>query len=195
MGGVGLSQPAYTSGVATAVQQIIENTANTGLLETHNSLAYRVGEIERHIHSRERWLSKLAVPAGNRVTETGLVPFVAASGGAAYGVEIQILDTSDTPQILAMAYFDLHRLWIMDVDHTTAYRMQLIYGTGTCAAAVAAFQYTEVMFRANGTGSDRAPLVVQMPRAAAGTKMWAKVWNATNLSEVDFVFGLHEYEG
>ena len=34
----------------------IDDQATDGLSGVHNSLAYRTQEIERHLHSRERWL-------------------------------------------------------------------------------------------------------------------------------------------
>jgi hypothetical protein len=174
----------------------IEDEATTGLLGVSNSMAYRVHEIERHFHSNERWASKLAVPAGNRVTATGMTPFIAASGANVYGVAVQIMDTADAVGLFPGAVkYDLHRLFISDLDHTTPYRLRISYGTGTQPDAVAAGQYSEVMWRSDNVNADRTPVIVQMRRVDAATKAWVEAWNATNLSEVDFYFGLHFYEG
>lgn len=163
-----------------------DNSATLGLTGTYDSLAYRVAEIERHFHVRERWISLGGV---------NLTPFVAVSGNNAYGVETAVLAVGDTPIIGGSAYFDLDKMLIVDVDHTSAYRIQIIYGTGTVAAAIAAFQYTELLFRASNLTVDRQYVNYKMPRLAATTKVWFRVWNATNLSEVDAFFCLHEYEG
>lgn len=174
----------------------IGHAATLGLLGTANSISYRVHEIERHFHSNERWASKLAVPAGNRVTETGMTPFVAASGNNTYGVAVQIMDIADAVGLFPGAVkYDLHRLFISDLDHTTPYRIRISYGTGTQPAAIAAGQYSEVMWRSDNVNADRTPIVVQMRRIDAATKAWIEVWNATNGSEVDLYAGIHFYEG
>jgi hypothetical protein len=174
----------------------IEDEATLGLLGTSNSLAYRIHEMERHVHSNERWASKLAVPAANRVTTTGMTPFIIASGANAYGVAVQVMDIADAVGLFPGAVkYDLHRLFISDLDHTTPYRLRISYGTGTQPDAVAAGQYSEVMWRSDNVNSDRAPITVQMRRIDAATKSWIEIWNATNGSEMDLYTGLHFYEG
>lgn len=150
--------------------------------------------IDRHIHGRERWLSKLAVPAGNKVTESGLTPFQADSGNNVFGAAIQILDTSDTPTITGMLKFDIHRIFVTGAERTTPYRFRISYGTGTQGAAVGAGQYTELIFQASSPVIDSAPLAVIFPRLDVGIKAWVEVWNAGNTGTIDFFIGLHEYE-
>ena len=169
-----------------------------GLGATEDSLAYGVGELDRHVHGRERWLSLLA-PAGGRVTETGMTPFVAVSGNNAYGAAIKILDVNDTPQIAGMVKFDAHRLLILNVEHDTVYRMRISFSAADNQGdAIAAGDYSEVMFLYDATNPQIAaglPVPIMMPRGDVGDYCWAEVWNATNSSEVDFFFGIHEYEG
>jgi hypothetical protein len=185
-----------TANAINADTSEIDDAAVAGLTGVNNSLAYKVHEIERHLHSNERWASKLAVPAGNRVTETGMTPFVVASGAAAYGVAVQIMDTLDCEGLFPGAVnYDLHRLFIADVDHTTPYRIRVSYGVGTQPQAIAAGQYSEIVWRASNLTQDRAPILMQMRRVAAVTKCWIEVWNATNLSGIDIFFGLHFYDG
>jgi len=197
--GVGLSQPAYTNGVATAVQQIIEATANTGLLETPDSLAYRVAEIDRHLHSRERWLGKLAVQTATDWADDTLTPFVAISGNNAYGAdandEAQVVGTDDTPIIAGSVYFDVHRIMVIDATHQTVYKLRLVWGTGTMAAAIAAGQTTETMVQVISAAARRSPVDMRMPRIATDTKVWVQAWNATDNATVSFLVGYHEYEG
>lgn len=165
-----------------------------GLADTYNSLSYRVGEIERHLHSNERWASKLAVPAGGRVTEAAMTPFVAASGNNAYGVALQIMDVNDAIGLMAgSAYYDAHRIMVTDTDHATPYRLRLSWGLTTSADAIIAGNYATLMFRL-AAATRFTPIPMQMRRVAASWKMWCEVWNATNLSEVDFYVGLHFYE-
>ena len=44
--------------------QKVDSAGTDGLNGVHNSLAYRVHEIERHMHSYERWFESAAAPAG-----------------------------------------------------------------------------------------------------------------------------------
>jgi len=84
----------------------------------------------------------------------------------------------------------------VDTDHATPYRIRIIYGTGTSAAAIAADQWSEEMFiTAAGPFSSGVPIDFLMRRVDVGAKLWAQVWNATNASNVDFYWGTHPYEG
>jgi len=63
--------------------------------------------------------------------------------------------------------------------------------------AEAAGSYTDIMLindvsKANTAGGVPSPL--RTPRLPVGTKFWAKVKNATNLSEIDLYIGIHEYD-
>ena len=42
--------------------QKVDSAATDGLAGVNNSLAYRVHEIERHVHSYERWFELAAAP-------------------------------------------------------------------------------------------------------------------------------------
>ena len=42
-----------------------------GLLAVEDSLAYSVGEIERHLHSAGRWFQPAATPDGKCMLQTG----------------------------------------------------------------------------------------------------------------------------
>ena len=176
----------------------IDSAVTSGLAGTSNSLAYRVHEIEKHVHNRARRWGATAAPDETNAIEANVNrPFVAISGNNAWGAAIPIIGTADAPVPAPdNARFDLHHLMIVDVDDTTVYRIRIIYGTGTSADAIAAGQWTEFMFMA-GTGpkTTGAAMEVMMPRVAVGAKCWASVWNASNLSEVDFFIGVHGYAG
>ena len=178
----------------------IDSEAVGGLSSVYNSLAYRVAEIERHFHGRERWWGALAAPDETNAIEANVTrPYVAASGADTWGVAIPVVGTDDAPAQAADVYFDVHRLMIVDLDdETDPWRIRLIYGTGTSAAAIGAGQWTEMIVESNAVPGNRAgasPVEVMMPRVAAGTKLWAQVWNNTNLEELSFFVGVHGYEG
>ena len=59
-------------------------------------------------------------------------------------------------------------------------------------------QWTEMMVMTNAVPGNRAgaaPADVIMRRENVGTKIWAQVWNDTNLEELSFFFGAHGYVG
>ena len=195
--------PRYGSDGAntTAETDKIDGAATDGLSGVHNSLAYRVQEIERHFHSHERWWGAVAVPdETNAIAATVTVPYAAASGNNTWGAAIPLIGTADEPtDDAADAYFDLHRVFITSLDdETDSWRLRFIWGTGTSADAIAAGQWTEIMVESNAVPGNRAggmPIDLQMPRIAAGTKMWAQSWNDTNAEVCSFFIGVHGYEG
>jgi len=175
----------------------IDTAAAGGLTGTSNSVAYRVHEVERHFHNRGRFWGAVAVPdETNAIAATVSVPFVAISGNNTWGTAIPICGTSDDATDGLGVKHDPHLLLVVDTDHATAYRIRFIYGTGTSAAAIAAGQWSETMFiTSGGPFSTGVPVEMLMRRIDVGAKLWCQVWNATNLSNVDFYWGTHPYEG
>jgi len=183
--------------IAAATDKI-DSAVTTGLLGASNSLAYRVHEIEKHLHNRaRRWGAAAAPDETNAIDANVNRPYVAVSGNNDWGAAIPIIGTADAPVPAPdNVKFDLHHIAITDVDDNTLYRLRIIYGDDTSAAAIAAGQWTEFMFIA-GTGPRSTPTAIEimMPRVNVGWKCWAQVWNATNLSAVDFFIGCHGYAG
>lgn len=180
----------------------IDALATAGLLSTEDSLSYRLGEIERHLHNRERWYGKLAVQTATDWAENNLTPFRAISGNNAYGTdpndEAQVLGTADTPIIAGNTRYDLHKLFIVDASSTSIYKLRIIYGTGTMADAITAEQYSIVMVKIDAAAGEtpNVPVPIMMRRGTCGqTKIWIQAWNAINNATIDFFVGLHEYEG
>lgn len=175
----------------------IDALATDGLAGVSDSLAARVHEIEKHLHSRARmWGSNGAATETNAIAATVSVPFVAVSGNDAWGAAIPICGTADDPTGIGYPKYDPHLILVTDTDHNTPYRFRIVYGQGTSAAAIAADQWSEEMFiTAGGPFSSGVPLQFQMPRVTVGWKLWAQVWNTTNGSNVDFYWGEHPYVG
>lgn len=175
----------------------IDQAATDGLAGTVNSLAYRVHEIEKHLHSREFWWGSDGSPDETTAIDANVdVPFVAISGNDTWGTAISIMGVDDIPANVGDVRFDARRVLVTDTEHATPYRMRFIWGSGTSANAISAGQWSEFMFiTASGPFISGTPVEMQMPRATVGEKLWAQVWNATNLSEVDFFYGCHGYAG
>ncbi len=175
----------------------LDNAATQGLAGTPDSLAYRVHEIERHLHNRGRFWGAVAVPDETNAIDANVdTPFVAVSGADTWGTAIPVCGTNDDPTDGLGTKLDPHLLFVVDTDHSTAYRIRVIYGTGTSAAAILAKQWSETMFiTAGGPFSTGVPVEIKMRRVDVGAKLWVQVWNATNGSNVDFYWGMHPYEG
>ena len=175
----------------------IDQAATDGLAGTANSLAFRIHEHDEHFHGREFWWGALAVPDETNAIEANVDrPFVAVSGNDDWGTAIPIMGTADIPANAGDVRYDSRRILVIDTDHATAYRMRLIWGSGTSAAAIGAGQSTEFMFiTASGPFLSGTPVNMMMPRGTIGEKLWAQVWSVTNLSEVDFFYGVHGYAG
>ena len=175
------------------------NQADPGLDGKHDSFQYRIAEIERHLHSFERWMGAAAIPSGEtHVADTdSMTAFQVDAGNDDWGAWVQIMGSSDSPIFPGMAYMDLHRLLIDDVEtDVTLTRMQFCGGeSADLAANLVAGNYTEVIFKPL-KGGNHGPIEVQRKRAPSGIKGWCRAWvNGINTSTVDFFIGLHEYEG
>jgi hypothetical protein len=179
----------------------IDGAAVSGLTGTANSLAYKVHEIERHFHGRERWFGKLAVQTATDWADNTLAPFIAISGNNAYGTdandEALVFGTADTPVIAGNVRYDLHRVFVSASSVAALWKLQLIYGSGTMADAIAAEQFSTFMVRTTTPASTQdVPVDIMMPRGTCGsTKVWLRAWCATNDATISFFVGTHEYEG
>jgi hypothetical protein len=171
----------------------IDDMATQGLLGTVNSLAYRVAEIERHIHSYEKWFGVAAAVTGTHKADrigAGILAFELDGGNTIFGSWVQILGSADTTE-----KYDLHKLFITDVQETAPYFIQIAFGADADAAVVAG-TFTEFVFRANATNTDRSEIPLNTRRQTAGTLAWARCLAlAKNTGTMSFYFGIHNYEG
>jgi len=176
----------------------IANANAGGLSATSGSLAYTIAEVEKHFHNKQVWAGKLGSQTETNWAEiNGLTAFRCTSGDGDFGSdasdEAQVFGSGDSSSANG-AYMDAGTVLIDSTSSTTAYVMRLVYGTGTLAAAISAGQYTTFMVRVPAS-SRAAPLNIQMPRVAVGTKIWMQCKNATDNATVDFYIGGHFYSG
>lgn len=177
----------------------IDQISTDGLAGTSNSLAYRVHEIEKHLHSPARFLGAAVTPSGETHVADGLGtdvdPFQADAGNDDWGSWLQIIGSSDTPVIAGMVKFDLHQLEVTASERTAIYLIQIGFGA-TGAAALSAGNYTELIYRPAATTGRAAPIKIQDMRINAGTKGWFRTLCVDqNTATIDFYIGLHEYAG
>ena len=173
----------------------IDSLATSGLSGVDNSLAYRIGEVERHFHSYERWYGLAGTPSAetHRADQVAkdIASFQIDAGNDAYGAWVQLLGSDDTAST-----FDLHRIMITDVERDAAVHfVQIACGTSG-DAAVTAGTYTEFVYKPQATNTEETPLDIQMRRQTAGTKAWARVLAFDqDTGTMNFYFGVHYYEG
>ena len=107
-----MGQPVTGGGGGGQDLKKIDEQATDGLLGTSNSLAYRVHEIERHLHSGGRWFEAAAVPDGeDHVADrigSGAGAFEIDAGNDTWGDWTQILGADDTPTVAGKTHFDPH---------------------------------------------------------------------------------------
>jgi hypothetical protein len=193
-----LGDPANVA-LATSIAKIAAANAG-GLAATADSLAYGIGEIERHFHSWERWMAVAAVVNGEvKVADrigTGTAAFRATAGNNTWGAWLQILGSSDTPVIGGLVKFDIHRMSIVATGEVSAtYFVQMGFGVSG-AQALLDNTFSSFLYRVGSAQTRETPIPVQHRRQAAGTKAWLRIWALTkNGATLDFYFGLHEYEG
>lgn len=154
------------------------------------TIEQEVYETEKHLHNREVWF-------GNAAVEDSLTPFTIVSGNAAYGTEVLILDTTDTPVIAGKKKYDPHKVEVTGVDTNSLYYLRLIWGSGTVGDAETAKQYSTFPVMPSGIGANISgdPISIIMKRLNSGVdKVWMKTKNASNLAEIYILVGLHEYD-
>ena len=178
----------------------IDGAATDGLSGTNNSLAYRVHEIERHVHSYERWFGAATVPNGeihvaDRIGTT-TTAFQTDAGNLTWGSWLQVLGSSDTPADAGNTHFDLHRMQVVAVETANAtHFVQIAYGANG-AAALAADTYTEFAFRPQTVQGAETIIIIHTHREDVGTKTWVRhLTVGQNTSTMSFFLGCHEYEG
>lgn len=184
----------------------IDAEAVDGLAGESNSLAYKVHEIERHLHSSGRWFGCTAAGAGPGLI-TSLAPFEITSDATAltYGTAVEILDGAEDFDIpYTPVNMDPHRIFIEGVTASGIYKIRIANSkwNGTAdtyanmAAAVTANQYTEFLLKVDSTRDDAISAPVQTGRMPVGSKLWAQVMHSASGAEtVSFFIGCHGYEG
>jgi hypothetical protein len=199
---------AATAAGAAAYGLKIDGAATLGMGAggVSNSLAYRVHEIERHLHSYERWFGVSVDPnaevhiadrIGKAESGGAETAFQPDAGNDTWGNWLQILGSSDTPGAgTTNAFYDLHRILVTQVEEANSlYFVQIAFGASG-AAAFGANTYTEFPFRALASDMTEIPLQFQTRRIAAGTKAWVRIMCiGKDTAKLSFMFGLHEYEG
>lgn len=178
--------------------QKIDSYATDGLDGVENSLAYRIGEVDRHVHSYQRAFGLAAVPAGETHRADAAVddpdPFQVDAGNDTWGTAVQIFGSDDTPS--GWEKFDPHRISIVSVETANVtYFIQIIAGA-SAAAGITAGTYSDVVFRPQSVQGRPANIDLNFRRQDSGTKMWVRTLaRGQNTATLDLYIVMHGYEG
>lgn len=179
----------------------IDDKPVEGLEGVEDSLAYKVEEIERHVHNWEDWFGQDGTPdaevsVADDLTTGTLAVFQIDAGNDTWGAWVQILGSGDTPNRSGNVKFDLHRVLVVDAEANSNAAFIQISAGATAAAGVSAGTYTTVGYMTATGAVQEGPIDVMLKRIDAGTKVWARCMAiGQNTMTLDFYFGIHEYEG
>ena len=184
--------------IRAIVREYDEVVASPGLSTAiQNSLAYRVAEIERHLHSGGRWFGAAASATETHKADrigTTTSPFQLDGGDNTWGDWVQLFGSDDTPDRAGYAYFDPHQFILTDTENASVYFVQVGRGE-TGAAALTAGTYIEFVGVATVQKATEVVLL-QTGRSPAGSLLWGRCWSVgDNTGTIDFFLGIHEYEG
>lgn len=176
----------------------IDTDASDGLSGVYNSLSYRVEELEKHFHNRERWFGVAGTPSdthkADRIGTTG-TPFTLTSGASTWGAWVQVLGSADTPQQSGAEYFDPHRAVVISTDMVGAHFFQMASGPDA-DAAITSGTYSEFTYASASNQIDVGTIDIMSPRQPANTEIWVRMMTPGFTGKVlTFFFGIHEYEG
>ena len=189
------------SGSTGAIVEAIDKIEVEGLSGVHNSLAYRVEEIEKHLHNREKWFGAAAVAVGETHIadrmDGAIGEFILTAGNNDFGAWIQVLGSDDTPVTAGMAKFDGHRILVIDTNSTSPFIVQIASGeSAALAAKIANEEFTEFPYVAATNSNDSGISDIMSIRVPAGEKIWVRcACVGQNGTTLHFYFGIHEYPG
>ena len=178
----------------------IDSAAIDGLLGTENSLGYIVQLIDKHIHNVDRWLGEhssrsLEDDCGEIDTMT---VFQTDAGNDGYGAAVCVIGRNDVPIVSGGVMYGAHHLAVVDVESTAdlkIHKVQVVYGNGTFAAALAAGQYTDAPPFVPLRGAAFTYVDINIIRLLSGSdKVWVRHWvDGVDTGTMNFFMGLHEY--
>jgi len=120
------------NGVDTALTGVnkIDETAVDGLSGISNSLAYRVEEIENHLHSAQQIYGLTA----NTMARKAVIPIVVTGGNGAWGTELELHNGTVIESGSATKKFDMHEIYVITVGNANRVTMLEFYNNSLAEA-------------------------------------------------------------
>lgn len=180
----------------------IDNAATDGLAGVEDSVAYRIHEVERHLHNFEKWFGAAAVASGEtHVADRmagGISAFALVSGNDAFNATwTQVLGSADLPVGAGMVKADAHRVMVTSTDSTAPFIIQFVTGeSADIAAKISAEEFTEIPYVSATNNADSGVSDIISRRIDAGEKVWARcACIGQDAKTINLYVGIHEYEG
>ena len=147
------------------------------------------------------WFGKLAVQTATEWLDVAsLAPFRAISGLNDYGGdaddEAKLMGTGDTNFRTGSTRRTINEILIVNLSTDTPWKIRIVWGSGTLAAALAAQQFTCQMVQniVAGSKAGGTPVKIEMPKIEIGVdKMWMVAKNATDNATIDILVGTKEF--
>ena len=184
------------------IKQLVTNTrtleevATTGLLGVNNSIAYKVHEIERHLHGWERRYGvAVAADATHKMDPisdgNAVVPFRIDAGTSDWGDWVQVIGSADT-----VLSFDFHNIMVVAAEGANK-TWFLQFGIGATGAGMLTDEtYSELVFTPQSVNGRPTSIPSMSEKAPAGSLGWARcLCRDTDTHWLDFYIGMHFYEG
>ena len=115
-----------------------DNDVSLGLSGTHNSIGFRIAEIEKHFHNSEQIYGLTS----NNLARKSLTPIVVTAGNAAYGTELMIHDGTVIESGNATKKFDFNHIYLVAVGTANRYTYLEFYYSPIGSAVACTFDFT-----------------------------------------------------
>lgn len=159
--------------------------------------------VETHEHSYVRWFGatagQTAASTANPAVTTGLTAFscTANATAATWGNWVEVYhhneewDTKGTP-----AFFDLDKIFIVNVGKTGIWRLQIAHGDNATGAAAAftAQNYSGIIFKMTANDADGEAINFQTERIPVTDSVWVRAMSDQSTGGAcTFLWAAHSY--
>lgn len=167
----------------------IDRFVTDGLAGVPNSLAYRVHEIESHLHSEQFCYGN---DGANNFEENSLDPFIITAGNSeAFGTELQIHDGTIIEGGDPTKKFDLNTAYVtLSSSNDNNYCVEIYCGTSTFGAAT---RNSSFYYRTGANSAEVVPIVFQSKRQICNCKIWIRCKCETDGATLSLLFECHTY--
>ena len=133
-----MDQIAHNPKLREKISFALDNDESLGLSGKHNSIGYRVAEIEKHFHNSEQIYGLTS----NVIARKVLTPIVVTAGNAAYGTELMIHDGTVIESGSTTKKFDFNHLYLVAVGTANRYTYLEFYYSPIGTATACTFDFT-----------------------------------------------------
>jgi len=171
----------------------IEDEATEGLgVAIYDSLAYRIAEIENHIHSPRYWYGRNLTTGF--LERSQLARFTVVAGTLEdWGTELQISEGTEIESGDPNKYFDSDGFFVSSASMVDKnYEIEFWYGTGIFSTATF---LTSTPYRTSHNNTETQHIILHSKRIHCNNKLWVRCKCEQDGGSINFRLGFHIYEG